>query len=144
MNTDENMGRALASLSVAMNDASASGCLHPQAYRMDYIMDQLWIVEHKPRAFIWIVRSMGTHIYALEYYTRGKGCIPPLDELKQLKAAIGRHRSRGDVKRAYVFYDGCRVESDLVRIEQLIDSYILQRKVYDTPTPPEETGGLPI
>ncbi len=148
MNTDENesigitLGITLANMCTLMHSARDGNC--PGMYCTDYMLDRLWVMNRKPRAFMWILRNAGTHIYALEYYLHGKSAIPPLDDLRQMKDAIIRCRSRGDVKHIYVFYDGCCMEASLEQAEKLIDSYILQRKVYDTPTPPEETGGLPI
>ena len=88
------------------------------AYKGDYLRDRIFLAEHEPTVFIWVIRESGTHIYPLDERCIEKRVNKTFhDHLRNVIASLTYHKTQESVLRVYGYYHG---DSALLSIDEAI------------------------
>lgn len=88
------------------------------AYKGDYLRDRIFLAEHEPTVFIWVIRESGTHIYPLDERCIEKRVNKTFhDHIRGVIASLTYHKQHETVLRVYGYYHG---DSALLSIDEAI------------------------
>ncbi len=95
------------------------------AYKGDYLRDRIFLAEHEPTVFIWVIRESGTHIYPLDERCIEKRVNKTFhDHLRNVIASLTYHKTQESVLRVYGYYYGDSAHLTVDDAILLVKSYL--------------------